>query len=91
MSDSTPPKDAVFNEQPLLRLVLATLPVGVAVVDRAGDIVLVNAASKRIWSDTIFSGRERWAQSKGFGTTRARGSPRQSGPPCVRSTKARPA
>jgi len=66
MSDSTPPKDAVFNEQPLLRLVLATLPVGVAVVDRAGDIVLVNAASKRIWSDTIFSGRERWAQSKGF-------------------------
>jgi PAS domain S-box-containing protein len=40
--------------------------VGVAVIDRAGDIVLVNAASKRIWGDTIVSGRERWAQSKGF-------------------------
>ena len=55
-----PPED-----QHLLHLVLATLPVGVAVIDRAGDIVLVNAASRRIWGDVIVSGRERWAQSKG--------------------------
>jgi signal transduction histidine kinase len=51
----------------VLQQVLATMPVGVAVTDRAGDIVLVNAASKRIWGDaTIVCGRERWAQSKGF-------------------------
>jgi signal transduction histidine kinase len=40
--------------------------VGVAVTDRAGDIVLVNGASKRIWGGMIVSGRERWAQTKGF-------------------------
>ena len=57
----------VLDEQTLLPLVLATLPVGVAVTDRAGDIVLVNAASTRIWGDpVIVSGRERWIQSKGY-------------------------
>jgi signal transduction histidine kinase len=48
----------------LLRLVLATLPVGVVVTDRAGDIVLANAASKLIWGGMIVSGLERWAQTK---------------------------
>ena len=59
-------EDVVRESQQLLHLVLATLPVGVAVTDRAGDIVLANEASKRIWGDMIASGRERWAQSKGF-------------------------
>jgi PAS domain S-box-containing protein len=54
------------ESQQLLRLVLATLPVGVAVTDQAGDIALANAAAKRVWGDTIVSGRERWIQSKGF-------------------------
>jgi len=36
------------------------------VTDRAGDILLANAASKRIWGDVIVFGSERWAQSKGF-------------------------
>ncbi len=53
-------------DQELLRQVLATLPVGVAVTDRAGDVLLVNAASRRIWGDVIVSGRERRAESKGF-------------------------
>ena len=53
--------------QQLLQQVLATMPVGVAVTDRAGDVILVNAASERIWGDiTIVSGRERWTRSKGF-------------------------
>jgi len=56
----------LVSEQPLLELVLATLPVSVAVTDRAGDIVLLTAASKRIWGDTLVSGRERWIRSKGF-------------------------
>lgn len=55
---------AVEEREILLRLVLATLPVGVAVTDRVGDIVLANAASKLIWGDTIVSGRQRWAQTK---------------------------
>lgn len=60
-------EEAVRESQQLLQLVLATLPVGVAVTDRAGDIVLANAASKRIWGDfMIASGPERWAKSKGF-------------------------
>lgn len=49
----------------LLDLVLATLPVGVAVTDKTGNIVLTNDASKRIWGDIIISGAERWAKSKG--------------------------
>jgi len=59
-------EDKVRESQQLLHLVLATLPVGVAVTDRAGDIVLANAASNRIWGNMIVAGRERWAQSKGF-------------------------
>ena len=59
-------EEALRESQQLLQLVLATLPVGVAVTDQAGDIVLANEASKRIWGDMIVSGRERWAQSKGF-------------------------
>jgi len=51
--------------QPLLEQVLATLPVGVVVTDARGDIVLANAASKRVWGgDTIVSGQERWVRSK---------------------------
>jgi PAS domain S-box-containing protein len=59
-------EEALRESQQLLRLVLATLPVGVTVTDRAGDITLVNAASKRIWGDVIVSGSQRWAQTKGF-------------------------
>ena len=59
-------EDGVRESQQLLHLVLATLPVGVAVTDRAGDIVLANAESKRIWGDVIVSGLERRARSKGF-------------------------
>jgi PAS domain S-box-containing protein len=60
-------EEAVRESRQLLDLVLATLPVGVAVTDRAGDIVLDNEASKRIWGGTMIdSGRERWDRSIGF-------------------------
>jgi PAS domain S-box-containing protein len=59
-------EEALRESQQLLQLVLATLPVGVIEMDLAGDIVLVNAASKRIWGDIIVSGRQRWAQTSGF-------------------------
>jgi PAS domain S-box-containing protein len=51
----------------LLQLVLSTLPVGVLVTDREGNIMLANEAAKRIWGgDVITGGRERWERSKGF-------------------------
>jgi PAS domain S-box-containing protein len=59
-------EQAFRESQQLLQLVLATLPVGVAVTNQAGDIVLFNEASKRIWGGAISSGRQRWAESRGF-------------------------
>lgn len=59
-------KEDVQASQLLLRQVLDTLPVGVAVMDRAGDIVLFNPASSEIWHGMIVSGAERWARSKGY-------------------------
>jgi PAS domain S-box-containing protein len=50
----------------LVRLVLDALPVGVAVVDIAGDILLSNPASQRIWGNLIRSGPERYARSKAW-------------------------
>jgi two-component system, cell cycle sensor histidine kinase and response regulator CckA len=48
-----------------LSLVISTLPVGVAVLNRAGDVVLANPASKRIWGEVIASGEARWGRSIG--------------------------
>src|SRR5258706_4914830 len=59
-------EEAVRESQHLIRLVLATLPVGVAVMDQAGKSVLINDASKSIWGGAITSGRDRWAQTKGL-------------------------
>src|SRR4029077_10513288 len=50
----------------LLRLVPDALAVGVAVVDRSGDIILSNPASLRIWGRSIRSGPERYAESKAW-------------------------
>lgn len=59
-------ENALRDSEKLLQLVLATLPVGVAVTDLAGNFIIANPASKRIWGDTIISGSERWARSIGF-------------------------
>ncbi len=58
--------EALKDSQQLLKLVLETLPVGVAVMDLAGDIILSNAAVDRVWGKRITQGSERWAQSKGW-------------------------
>jgi two-component system NarL family sensor kinase len=57
---------AVRRSERLLRSVLDALPVGVAVVDLSGEIILSNPASQRIWSGSIPSGRERYAKSKAW-------------------------
>jgi len=59
-------EEALTQSERLLRLVLDTLPVGVAVVDIAGDIILSNPASRHIWGDLIRSGPERYARSKAW-------------------------
>ena len=56
ITQSKQAEEAVRHNEELLQSVLTTLPVGVAVTDLAGDIVVVNAASKRIWDDIIVSG-----------------------------------
>ena len=58
---------AMRDSQELLNQVLATLPVGVAVMNRDGDFILGNAALKRIWGAVpMVRGEERWARSKGW-------------------------
>ena len=60
-------EEAVRQGQQLLELVLETLPVGVAVMDDAGDIILSNVASRRIWGEKMIeTGSERWVRSPGY-------------------------
>ncbi len=66
VTDRVRSEEQVRAGQRLLRRVLEILPVGVVVLNRAGDIVLHNPASTNIWGVTIVSGEERWARSKGF-------------------------
>jgi PAS domain S-box-containing protein len=66
ITDRQRAEEGLRRSERLLRLVLNALPVGVAVVDRSGDIILSNPASQRIWGGSIGSGRERYAESKGW-------------------------
>jgi len=66
ITDRVRSEEQVRAGRRLLHRVLDTLPVGVIVLNRAGDIVLHNPASTHIWGVTIVSGEERWARSKGF-------------------------
>jgi PAS domain S-box-containing protein len=59
-------EEALAQSERLLKVVLDALPVGLTLVNAASDIVLTNPASRRIWGDTIRSGRERYARSKGW-------------------------
>lgn len=66
ITESKRTSESVRESQELLQFVLATLPVGVAVTDKAGNIVLVNAMAKCIWGGAIHAGQERWKESRGF-------------------------
>jgi DNA-binding CsgD family transcriptional regulator len=50
----------------LFRLVLDALPVGVTLMDRSGDIVVSNPASRRIWAGAVRAGPRRYAASKAW-------------------------
>jgi PAS domain S-box-containing protein len=66
ITDRKRAEEGVRRSERLLRVVLDALPVGVAVVDPAGDIILSNPASERIWSGLLRSGQERYAGSKAW-------------------------
>jgi two-component system, NarL family, sensor kinase len=66
VTDRKRAEEELRRSEGLLRLVLDALPVGVAVVDRSGDVILTNPASKRIWGNLIQSGRQRYARSRGW-------------------------
>ena len=66
ITDRQHAEEGLQRSERLLRLVLDALPVGVAVIDRSGDILLNNPASQRIWGGSISSGRERYAESKAW-------------------------
>lgn len=57
---------ALAQSERLLRVVLDALPVGVVLVNTAGDVVLSNPASVRIWGPQITDGQERWEKSKAW-------------------------
>ena len=66
ITDRKQAEEGLERSEHLLRLVLDALPVGVAVVDLSGDIILSNPASRRLWSGLIESGTDRYAKSKGW-------------------------
>jgi two-component system NarL family sensor kinase len=66
ITDRKRAEGSLRESERLLRLVLDALPVGVAVVDRAGDIILSNPVSYRIWGGSIRSGPQRYAESKAW-------------------------
>lgn len=57
---------ALAENERRARVVLDTLPVGVTVTDRDGNIVLTNPAAQRVWTEMIPSGPERYARSRGW-------------------------
>jgi PAS domain S-box-containing protein len=59
-------EQALEENERRVRTVVDTLPIGVTVTDREGNIVLTNPAARRIWTDMIESGPERYARSKGW-------------------------
>jgi len=66
ITDRVRSEEQVRAGRRLLQQVLDTLPVGVIVVNRTGDILLHKPASLGIWGGMIVSGQERWAESRGF-------------------------
>jgi PAS domain S-box-containing protein len=59
-------EEAVRRSEQLLRLVLDAIPVGVAVLDPAGNVVINNPASTRIWAHLIPTSHDRYARSKAW-------------------------
>jgi two-component system, NarL family, sensor histidine kinase UhpB len=57
---------ALRESRELFRTILATLPVGLVVMDRDGNKTLANPAMDGIWGQVIVSGEKRWQRSAGY-------------------------
>ena len=66
ITDRRDAEEGLRRSEELLRLVLDALPVGVAVMDRSGDIILSNPMSQRIWARAVRTGVDRYAESKAW-------------------------
>lgn len=66
MTDRLQAEEALRRSEELLRLVLEAIPVGVAVMDPVGDILLANSASSRIWGGSLLPATDRYARSLGW-------------------------
>ena len=66
ITDRKRTEEELRRSERLLRVVLDALPVGVAVIDHSGDVILSNPASQDIWSGAIVPGSERYSESRGW-------------------------
>jgi PAS domain S-box-containing protein len=66
ITERTHAEEGLRRSEEVLRVLLDSLPVGVILVDRGGDIVLGNPASARIWAGAVKSGPDRYAESKAW-------------------------
>jgi len=66
LTERTETEHAIRRSEELLRLVLEAIPVGAAVLDLAGDVVVSNAASSRIWAGMIRAGSERYVRTRAW-------------------------
>jgi two-component system NarL family sensor kinase len=66
ITDRKRAEEALRRSEGLLRLVLDALPVAVVVIDVSGDVILGNQAAHGLWGGLIRSGRDRYAESKGW-------------------------
>jgi signal transduction histidine kinase/PAS domain-containing protein len=64
-SPAVGPSSRPVQSHRLLELVLDTIPVGVAVMDRDGNLVMNNPVVRRIWGDVIRPAGERYRESIG--------------------------
>jgi len=65
ITDRKRAEQALQESERRARTVVDTLPIGVTMTDREGNIVLTNAAARRIWTDITPSGPEGYARRNG--------------------------
>lgn len=56
----------ITDKESLLRLVLETLPIGVWIMDRGGNIQYGNSAGRKIWEGAKYVGIEEFGEYKGW-------------------------
>jgi PAS domain S-box-containing protein len=66
ITDRKRAEEALKQNEAMLRLILETLPVGVWVADKEGQIIQGNPASQKIWAGARYVGVEQYGEYKGW-------------------------